>query len=45
MVKQPGREADHLSPPSAAVKMRAAISPHPQYAFGAWCSVKAQGQI
>jgi hypothetical protein len=34
-VKRPGREADH-SPPSSA---------SPQYAFMAWFSVKAQGQL
>jgi hypothetical protein len=27
------------------MKMRGAISPLPQYAFMAWCSVKAQGQL
>jgi hypothetical protein len=25
--------------------MSGAILPHPQYAFMAWCSVKAQGQL
>jgi hypothetical protein len=36
-VKRPGREADH-SPLSSAEVI-------PQYAFMAWCSVKAQGQL
>jgi hypothetical protein len=39
-VKRPGREADRSPPFSAKVKMRGAISPLPQYAFMAWCSVK-----
>jgi hypothetical protein len=42
---RPGREAGHLPPFSAEVKMRGAIPPLPQYAFMAWCSVKAQGQL
>jgi hypothetical protein len=42
-IKRPGREADlHLVPRS---RMRPAIPPLPQYAFMAWCSVKAQGQL
>jgi len=37
-------EADR-SPPSAEVKESGAIPPRPLYAFMAWCSVKAQGQL
>jgi hypothetical protein len=32
-VKWPGREADHTTPSSAAVRMRGAIPPLPRYAF------------
>jgi hypothetical protein len=32
----------HLVPRS---RMRGAIPPFPQYAFMAWCSVKAQGKL
>jgi len=32
----------HLTPRSG---MRGAIHPFPQYAFMAWCTVKAQGQL
>jgi hypothetical protein len=39
-LKRSGREADHSPPSIAEVKMREAISPLPQYAFMAWCSVK-----
>jgi hypothetical protein len=42
-VKRLGSEAD-LSPPSR-LRMSRFIPPLPQYAFSAWCSVKAQGQI
>jgi hypothetical protein len=41
VVKRSGREADH-SPPSSAEWSYTSI---PQYAFMAWCSVKAQGQL
>jgi hypothetical protein len=44
-VKQQEREADYSPPPSAEVRMRGAIPPLPQYAFMAWCSAKAQGQL
>jgi hypothetical protein len=45
-VKRPGREADHSPPSSGEVKrMSGAIPPFPQYAFMAWCLVKAQGQL
>jgi hypothetical protein len=44
-VKRPGREADHSPPSNAEVKASGAIPPLPQYAFTAWCSVKAQGQL
>jgi hypothetical protein len=45
-VKRQGREADH-SPSSSAgdQRMSGSIPPLPQYAFTAWCSVKAQGQL
>jgi hypothetical protein len=44
-IKQPGREADH--PPSSRpdVKNEWRYTSAPQYAFMAWCSVKAQGQL
>jgi hypothetical protein len=43
-VKRSGREADHSYPSSTEVKkMSGAIPPLPQYAFMAWCSVKAWG--
>jgi len=32
----------HLGPKS---KMRGAMPPLPKYAFMAWCSVKAEGQL
>jgi hypothetical protein len=44
-VKRPGREADHSPPCSAEVKEWVELYLHPQYAFMAWCSVKAQGQL
>jgi hypothetical protein len=44
-VKQLGREADHSSPSSAEVKNAWSYTSTPQYAFMAWCSVKAQGQL
>jgi hypothetical protein len=44
-VKWPGCEADHSLPPSIEVKNSWSYTPLPQYAFMAWCSVKAQGQI
>jgi hypothetical protein len=42
-VKRPGREADHSPPSSAEVKNTWSYTSVPQYAFMAWCSVKAQG--
>jgi len=39
-VKRPEREAYHSSPSSAEVEECGAISPLPQYAFTAWCSVE-----
>jgi hypothetical protein len=44
-VKRPGREADHSRPPSAIVKNASSYTSTPQYAFTAWCSVKAEGQL
>jgi hypothetical protein len=44
-VKWPGREADHSPPSSAEVKNEWSYTSTPQYAFVAWCSVKAQGQL
>jgi hypothetical protein len=43
--KRLGREADHSPPSSAEVKECMELYLHPQYAFMAWCSVKAQGQL
>jgi hypothetical protein len=39
-VKRPGREADHLPPPSAEVKNSWNLPPLPQYASMAWYFVK-----
>jgi hypothetical protein len=44
-VKQPGRETDHSPPYSAEAKNACSYTSTPQYAFMAWCSVKAQGQF
>jgi hypothetical protein len=44
-VKRPGREADHSPPSSAEVKEGVELYLHSQYAFMAWCSVKAQGEL
>jgi hypothetical protein len=44
-VKRPGREADHLSPSSVEVKNAWSHTSTSQYAFMAWCSVKARGQV
>jgi hypothetical protein len=44
-VKRLGREADHSHPSSAEVKIAWQYTSTPQYAFMAWCSVKAQGQL
>jgi hypothetical protein len=45
-VKRQGREADHSLPTSAEVMNTwSYIYPLPQYAFMAWCSVKAQGLL
>jgi hypothetical protein len=41
-MKQPGREADHSPPSSAEDKNAWSYTPLLQYAFMAWCSVKAQ---
>jgi hypothetical protein len=44
-LKRPGRETDHSPPCSAEVKNAWRYTTTPQYAFMAWCSVKAQGQL
>jgi hypothetical protein len=44
-VKRLGREADHSPQFSAEVKIAWSYISTPQYAFMAWCSVKAQGQL
>jgi hypothetical protein len=44
-VKRSGRGADHSLPFSAEVKNAWTYTSTPQYAFTAWCSVKAQGQL
>jgi hypothetical protein len=44
-VKRPGREAGHSPPSSEEVKNACSYTSIPQYAFMAWCSVKAQGQL
>jgi hypothetical protein len=44
-VKRPGCEADHSSPSSAKVKNAWSYTSTPQYAFIAWCLVKAQGEL
>jgi hypothetical protein len=44
-IKRPGREADNSHPSSAEVKNAWSYAYTPQYAFTAWCLVKAQGQI
>jgi len=44
-VKRPGREADHSHPPTAEVKNAWSSTSTSQYAFMAWFSVKAQGQL
>jgi hypothetical protein len=44
-VKWPGCEADHSPPSNAKVKKYVVLPLLPQYAFIAWCSVKAQGHI
>jgi hypothetical protein len=44
-VKRPGREADHSPPSRAEVKNAWSYTSIPPYAFMAWCSVKAQGQL
>jgi hypothetical protein len=41
----PGGEADHLPPSSAEVKNAWSYTSTPQYAFMAWCSLKAQGHL
>jgi hypothetical protein len=42
---KPGREAEHSPPSSAEVNNAWSHTSTPQYAFMAWCSVKAQGQL
>jgi hypothetical protein len=44
-IKRTGREADHSPPSIAEVKEWVELYLHPQYAFTAWCSVKAQGEL
>jgi hypothetical protein len=44
-VKRPGRKADHSLPSSDEVKNARSYTSTPQYAFMAWCSVKAQGKL
>jgi hypothetical protein len=44
-VRQPGRKADHPPPSSAEFKNAWSYTSTPQYAFMAWCSVEAQGQL
>jgi hypothetical protein len=44
-VKQPWSEDNHSPPFSTYVKEGVEYTPLPQYAFMAWCSVKAQGQL
>jgi len=41
-VKRPGLKTDHSSPYSVEVKNSRKYTSTPQYAFMAWCSVKAQ---
>jgi hypothetical protein len=41
VVKRPRREADHSPPSNAEVKNAWSYTSTPQYAFMAWCSVKA----
>jgi hypothetical protein len=43
-VERPGREADHFHLVSRP-RMRGTVTPPPEYASMAWCSVKAQGQL
>jgi hypothetical protein len=40
-----GGEVDDSPPSSAEIKNAWSYTPTPQYAFMAWCSVKAQGQL
>jgi hypothetical protein len=44
-IKRSMREADHSPQFSAEVKNAWSYTSTPQYAFTAWCSVKAQGQL
>jgi hypothetical protein len=44
-VKRPESEADHSRPSSVEVKEWVELYLHSQYAFMAWCSIKAQGQL
>jgi len=45
VIKRPEREDDHSPQSSAEIKNTWNYTPLPQYAFMAWCSVKAQGQL
>jgi hypothetical protein len=45
VVKRPGRETDHSPPSSDDIKNAWSYTSTPQYAFMAWYSVKAQGQL
>jgi hypothetical protein len=44
-VNRPRREADHSPPSGAEVRNTWSYTSTPQYAFMAWCLVKAQGQL
>jgi hypothetical protein len=44
-LKRPGRKADHSPPSSAEIKKAGGYTSTAQYAFMAWWSVKAQGQL
>jgi hypothetical protein len=44
-VNRPGREADHSLLSSAEVKNAWSYTSTLQYAFTAWCSIKAHGQL
>jgi hypothetical protein len=44
-VKRPRRDPDHSPSAAAEVRNVRSYTSTPQYAFMAWCSVKAQGQL
>jgi uncharacterized membrane protein len=44
-VKRQGRETNHSPPSSSRAKNTCSYTSTPQYAFMAWCLVKAQGQL